>query len=200
MIQGRAYHRYFEGYSERKVWDAGKQRFRIEKYYSGDYYRAELSEKGRRRMKRECLAAYVAAVLLFGLASVIRTESNASVAAAVSTLIVLLGLLWLLPSLGSFLGTGELLLMREYREWKNFLSLSMGLACFCLLNAGVHLGCMIFLGTYGNPGEWVSAAACLLDAGILCLIYRREKTVEFRRIPNEAKIPADCYDITLREE
>ena len=200
MIQGKAYHRFFEGYSERRVWDAGKQRFRIEKYYSGDYYRAELSEEERKRGKGEYFAGYVSALVLFVMSSVIKTESNASTAVAVSTLIVLLGLLWLLPSLFAFLRAKELLVMREYRERKNFMSLSMGLACFSLLNAGVHLGFLFWFGAWGKPGEWFCIAACLLDAIIFYRIYKKETEVEYHRIINEEKIPQDCYDITFREE
>ncbi len=200
MLQGRAYHRYFEGYSERKVWDSGKKRYRIEKYYSGDYYRIMLPEDERKTLKRKYLAAYVGALILFVSISVRRTGSNAAAAAAVSTLIVLLGLLWLLPSLAEFLRMKELLVMREYRERKNFLSLSMGLVCFFLLNTAVHFGCMMYLGTWGDPWEWFCLAAGLADAGIFFWIYRREGSVEYRRIPNNAKIPLDCYDITLREK
>lgn len=199
MAGGRTYHRYFEGYSERKVWDSGSQRFRLETYYSGDYYRAQVSDEERTGRKREYAAGYACAVLIFLFAATRRTLSAASLITAFPTLIILLGLMWQLPSLITYVRMKELLIMREYRERKNFMSLSMGLSCFFLLGAAAHLGSSVFLGSAADVWEWVTVAGHLADAAVFYRIYVREKSLVYLLVPNEAKIPDDCYDISLRE-
>lgn len=200
MALGKAYHRYFEGYSERKVWDSEKQKFRMETYYSGDYYRALLSPDEKIRIKREYIAGYVCAVIVFFFVGTRRTASAASAITAFPTLATLLGLMWQLPSLVTYCRMKELLVLREYRERKNFLSLCMGLVCCFGVSAAAHLVCIAMYQGYGDWQEWLTAAGLLLDAGIFYWIYRREKGVTYRIVPNEAKIPDDCYDITLREK
>lgn len=199
MAGGKAYHRYFEGYSERKVWDSGRGRFRLETYYSGNYFQAQISGRERVRIKREYLAGYVCAVLIFLFVCTRKTVSASSVATAFPTLILLLCLLWQLPSLVAYLSAKELLIMREYRERKNFMSLCMGLACFFTAGAAVHLGCMFYYGSLSDVTEWVTVAGHILNAVIFYRIHRREKGLVYLVVPNEAKIPKDCYDITPRD-
>ena len=200
MATGKAYHRYFEGYSERKVWDEEKQKFRIETYYSGDYYRAQIPAEERSRIKREYIAGYICAVLLFLFAGTRRTVSAASAITAFPTLVIALGLLWQLPSLFTYVRAKELLILREYRERKNFLSLCMGLVCCFCVCAAAHLVCVVLYRCYGDWLEWLTMAGLVLDAGIFGWIYRREKDIIYRIVPNEAKIPEDCYDITYRDK
>lgn len=199
MAGGRAYHRYFEGYSERRVWDSKKQRFCLETYYSGDYYQAQVSGTERARIKREYLAGYVCAVLVFLFVCTRRTAGAADAVTAAPTLVILLGLLWQLPSLLSYLGTKELLIMRQYRERNNFMSLSMGLACFFVAGAAARLCCMFYYRSFWGAAEWLTVAGHLLDAAVFYRIYKREKGLVYRTVPNEEKIPDDCYDITLRD-
>lgn len=200
MAAGKAYHRYFEGYSERKVWDNDKKKFRFETYYSGDYYRAELPSEEKKRLKQEYGIGYACAVIVFLFVGTRRTVSAASAITAIPTLVTLLGLLWQLPSLVTYARTKELLILREYRERKNFLSLCMGLVCCFGVSAAAHLVCVFLYRSYGDWREWLTVGGLLLDAGIFCWIYRREKNVTYRIVPNEAKIPDDCYDITLRDK
>lgn len=199
MVGGKAYHRYFEGYSERKVWDSKKQRFCFETYYSGNYYRLQASDQERSRIKKEYLTGYICAVAVFFFVCTRKTVSAASVMAAFPTLAILLGLLWQLPSLITYLRTKELLVMRQYRERKNFMSLAMGLAFFFVVGAAAHLGCMFYYGSFQDMQEWITVAGHVLDAVIFYSIYRREKGLVYLAVPNEAKIPEDCYDITLRD-
>lgn len=199
MTGGKAYHLYFEGFSERKVWDSRKQRFCLETYYSGDYYRANISGRERARIKKEYLAGYICAVLIFVFVSTRRTLSAASIITVLPSLIILLGLLWQIPSLITYLRMKELLIMRQYRERKNFMSLSMGLGCFFMLGAVTHLGCTVFLGSTADVWEWLTVAGHLVDSAVFYCIYAKEKKLVYLLVPNEAKIPGDCYDITLRE-
>lgn len=199
MAGGKAYHRYFEGYSERKVWDSGKQRFRLESYYSGDYYQAQASPEEKAKIKKKYLIGYICAVIVFLVVGTRKTVSAASAITAFPTLVILLGLLWQLPSLITYLQTKELLVLRQYRERKNFMSLSMGLVCFFGVSIAAHLGCIIYYGSYMDWLEWLTVAGLLLDGGIFYGIYRQEKALVYLIVPNEAKIPEDCYDISLRE-
>lgn len=199
MAGGKAYHRYFEGYSERKVWDSGKQRFKLETYYSGDYYQAQAAPEEKAKRKKIYLAGYICAVLIFLFAGTRKTVSAASVITALPTMAILLGLLWQIPSLISYLQMKELLVLRQYRERKNFMSLCMGLACFFGANAAIHLGCSVYYGSVADWLEWLTIAGMLIDAGIFFGIYRMEKALVYLIVPNEAKIPEDCYDISLRE-
>lgn len=199
MAGGKAYHRYFEGYSERKVWDSKKQRFCLETYYSGNYYRLQATGEEKSRIKKEYLTGYICAVVVFFFVCTRKTVSAASAMTAFPTLIILLGLLWQLPSLITYLRTKELLIMRQYRERKNFMSLNMGLAFFFLAGAVAHLGCMFYYKSFLDAQEWVTVAGHALDAVIFCCIYKKEKGLVYLIVPNEEKIPEDCYDITLRD-
>lgn len=199
MVGRKAYHRYFEGYSERKVWDSKKQRFCLETYYSGNYYRLQASDEDKSRIKKEYLLGYICAVCVFFFVCTRKTASAVSSLTAFPTLIILLGLLWQLPSLLAYLHTKELLIMRQYRERKNFMSLNMGLAFFFMVGASVHLGCTFYYGSFLDVQEWVTVAGHMLDAVIFYSIYRKEKGLTYLIVPNEAKIPEDCYDIALRD-
>lgn len=200
MKAGKAYHRYFEGFSERKVWDDEKQKFRFETYYSGDYYRAGMTPEERRQVKWEYGVGFACAVLIFLFVGTRRTLSAASVITAFPTLVTALGLMWQLPSLVTYVRTKELLILREYRERKNFLSLCMGLVCCFGVSAAAHLVCVFLYRSFGDWLEWLTVAGLLLDAGIFGWIYRREKGIPYRTVPNEAVIPEDCYDITFRDK
>lgn len=200
MAAGKAYHRYFEGYSERKVWDNDKKKFRFETYYSGDYYRAEIPADEKKRLKLEYGICYVCAVILFLFVGTRRTASAASAVTAFPTLVTLLGLMWQLPSLVTYVRMKELLILREYRDRKNFLSLCMGLVCCFCVSAAAHLVCVFLYRSYPDPWEWLTIAGLLLDGWIFYWIYKQEKNVTYRIVPNEAKIPEDCYDITLGEK
>lgn len=200
MRSGKAYHRFFEGYSERKVWDEEHHRYIIESYYSGDYHQAQIPAEEKKRHKREYLIGYVCAVLLFIIVCTRPTVSSASLIPVFPTLTVCLGMLWQLPSLVSYLNMPDLLILRQYRERRNFMYLSMGLAFFCALCVGTRLFCMALYQTLSDPLEWVALAGLALDAGIFYRTYRTEKGIFYLRIPNEAKIPEDAYDISFREK
>lgn len=199
MAAGKAYHRYFEGYSERKVWDEEKQKFRMETYYSGDYYRAQIPADKKKRLKWEFGIGYGVAVVLFLLVGTRKTASAASAITAFPTLVTLLGLMWQLPALVTYVRTKELLILREYRDRKNFLSLCMGLVCCFGVSAAAHLVCVFLYHSYGDWREWLTIVGLLLDGGIFYRIYTQEKSVAYRTVPNEIKIPDDCYDITYRD-
>ena len=199
MVGGKAYHRYFEGYSERRVWDSKKQRFCLETYYSGNYYRLQASDEEKSRIKKEYLAGYICAVAVFFFVCTRKTVSAASVITAFPTLAILLGLLWQFPSLITYLHTKELIIMRQYRERKNFMSLDMGLAFLFVAGAVAHLGCMFSYRSFSDVQEWVTVAGHVLDAVVFYSIYRKEKGLVYLIVPNESKIPEDCYDITLRD-
>lgn len=200
MTERKAYHRYFEGYSERRVWDEKKNRYHIESYYSGDYYQEMAAEEERKRIKREYVAGYMAAILIFLVTATRKTAGSASAVTAFPTLAVLLGLLWQLPSLVSCLLGKAVLIARQYRERNNFMALNMGLVCCFLASAGAYLLYMCLNRSYGDWQEWFMIAGNLCDSLIFFGIYRREKGRVYIKIQNNNQIPEDCYDITLRED
>lgn len=199
MAAGKAYHRYFDGYSERKVWDDKKQKFRLESYYAGDYYRALIPAQEKKRLKWEFGIGYGLAVAVFLFVGTRATPSAASAITAFPTLVTLLGLLWQLPALVGYVRAKELLVLREYRDRNNFLSLCMGLVCCFGVSAAAHLVCVFLYHSYGDWREWLTIVGLLLDGGIFFRIYKLEKNVTYRTVPNETKIPDDCYDINFRD-
>lgn len=199
MIQGKSYHRYFEGFSERKVWDDKKKRYRMERYYSGDYYQAQIPDEERKRLKQEYLAGYICAIFLFLIAATRRVPSNASLITVIPTLIILLCLVWQIMPLISYLRAQKLLIARQYREKNNFLNMNMGLTCAFLASALTHLCCIISYGNYEDTTQWLVIGALILDAALFFRFYCREKQVVYIKVANDVKIPADCYDIACRE-
>lgn len=199
MKEGKSYHRYFEGFSERKVWDEKKKRFRVERYYSGEYYQAQISDEERKRLKQEFLAGYIGAILLFLIAATRNVPGNASLITVIPTLVILVCLIWQISPLVGYLRGPKLLIARQYREKNNFTYLNMGLACAFLACALAHLCCIVLYRSYGNMVQWLVAAAHVLDAILFFRLYSREKQVAYIKVANEAKIPADCYDIVCRE-
>lgn len=199
MVEGKAYHRYYEGYSERRVWDGDRQKFRLERYYSGDYYQAQVPSNKKRQIKRAYLIGYISAILIFLVAATRRAPSSTSILTVLPTLLILIGLVWQMPSLVTYLCAKELLVARQYRERKNFMFLNMGLACCFWTGTAARLFYIFLYGSYTSGPEWIAAAGYFLDAWIFHRIYSQEKGIVYLLVPNHAKIPDDCYDITMRD-
>ena len=199
MTQEKSYSRYFEGFSERKVWDEEKRKYRTERYYAGAYYQAQLTDEEWKRRRQENLAGYLCAVLLFLLAVTREVPSNLSIITAFPTLVILICFVWQIPPLISYVFAKQPLIARQFRERNNFMSMNMGLACIFSLAAAAHLWYVVRYECWNDAREWFVAGAHVINALLFFRLFYTENQTKYTKKENDAIIPEDCFDIGHRE-
>ena len=123
MIHSKAYHRYFEGYTE--VCDAGKRNGRsIRRIYTGEYYRQCGTDSIRRRGKLRSAVLFAGALTLYLIASIQPVEANGCTAVAMTQMLTLLSFFWLAYALIPWLLAGRELRIGEYKGRISILSAS----------------------------------------------------------------------------
>jgi hypothetical protein len=192
----RAYHRYFEGYSEVSVpRQNGKGTF-IERIYTGNYYRQELS-KGQRVVIRILYAVlFLGIAYLFISSAIMPLTSNTTWYVVLPQAGSILFMAWVFIALCTYLPSGRALTIEGYRNS----SLALKKATFAVaislgLSAIVSLLFMVF-----NPSSQIMAellcAARYLLGGLLALSMNRiENRLKYAITPSEHQPPENGAEI-----
>lgn len=187
IYHSRAYHRFFEGYNE-KLTANEEGKLEIKRFYSGDYYIPELSEKERRTKKIGIFILYISAVLLFffgGLQNVTMNSSRYMAFVQMTVLLIFGALLFWMAPLWKKDGH---LTFRDYKDLKVWMKKSCLIAAI-LLWTGVLAGLveMAIQGRKADEDVFVAAAALFLSGFSLYAIYLWEKKSSYQIQTNEKK-------------
>ncbi len=189
----RHYHAYYEGYVEKKVWDRGKKRERIERVYVGDYYCRGLDKRGR--MKRDAIyfLLFFASLAAFALGGAQRLAVTVKYVylPAFPALLNYTVLLW---ALVNYAAAPERMTAWEYksgsRRVKRF-SLA-GAVCTAAQAAALAVFIALFPKCGGPIAKAAAVGANIASALCLLLLYSQEKQLRYAEIKNDMKPDRDA--------
>ena len=196
MSYNKAYHSYFEGYTEKEEFDPVHQKFYIKRTYAGCYYRHNMTDEELKALKIRYilyLAVYIAAMFIQGVSA-----GTGVWYMAIPTALQLIDILWLTFYVVCYVRAPRLLKIRQYRDREHLKVAAMaGVLCLVWLCAG-QLIFMILNGFYVYG--FLAMAADAAAAVCLRLLYVSERDMDFRKVKNDAYIDPDSVDIRRRSD
>lgn len=192
----KAYHRFFEGYSEVVVPKSNGKGTKIERIYTADYYRQDLPKRKRLLIRIFFVIVFLSAGTLFISSSIQPLPINSTWYIVIFQAFSLGFLLWSVIALFTYLFSPKDLTIAEYRNSSLHLKrATLGAAISLLLTAIASLVFIIL-----TPMEnYIPIVFCIsknLLAGFLIFgIHIIEKNIKYLTIPNEKKLPDDHYEI-----
>jgi hypothetical protein len=191
----KAYHRFFEGYSEIAVPNSSGKGTRIQRIYTGNYYRQDLT-KGRRILLRVLYGAlFLGAVYLFVSNAILPQASNSTLYVVLTQVASIPFLFWILIALFSYLPAERDMTINTYRSS----SVSLKRAA---LGSAISLGVLalatlafIFLNPQDRSLVQLLYAVKYLAGGSLALLTNWiERRVNYLIIPNQNKHLVDSIE------
>jgi hypothetical protein len=190
-----AYHKFFEGYSERKVVDSSG-RTRIERRYTGAHYRPKLSHKQMLFLRIAYPVLFIAAAVLFVTTAVAETPSNHVWYAALPQACTIPMLVWFLVSYLYYIPIKKELEIGEYNRSSVPLKRSTLIGAGCLLLSAVTAILTLFGYSKGEfLAELSTALRFIICAALLFAIGFTESRIDYERIDSSVDAPPDSVEI-----
>lgn len=194
----KAYHRFFEGYSEVTVPNPKGKGTIIQRIYSGNYYRQDLTKSKRILLRVLYVLLFLGAAYLFISSAVSPLPSNSIRYVTVTQAISLTLLVWILIVFLTYLPAGWDMTIHGYRTTSLALLKASLFSTFSL--GAVALATMVFI-IFSRPNEVQAELTCTakyLVAGILVFsIYLIEKKVSYLIIPSQNSLPVESNEPKL---
>lgn len=192
----KAYHRFFEGYSEITVPKPNGKGTRIQRIYTGNYYRQDLTKGQRILLRGLYVAIFLCIAYLFVSNAVLSLASNSTWYVVLTQAVSIPLLFWILIAFSSYLPAARDMTVADYRS--SSLSLqkaTLGAAISLGIAALVTLVFML-LNLSNEPLLELLCAAKYMASGLLALLMNRvEKKVNYLIVPSQNKPPADAMEI-----
>lgn len=197
MSYNKSYHRFFEGYVEKEVWDPRTGKMRIERKYAGDYYSHKMDDEEWKKLKVKYGMIYVWALICLILQGI--SGSTTQWYLIVPLLFGLIAMVWLGFYVCAYISHKRELTIRQYRDRE---MLSTGAI------AGVIVFCLVFIG----QAAWMILVRYIYPYGVVCMIadvtaalalfwmFRTERDMDYVKRKNDISVDADSYDIVYRQE
>jgi hypothetical protein len=189
----KAYHRYFEGYSEVRVPNPNGKGTRIERIYTGMYYRQDLTTRQRILLRALYVALFLGAAYLFVSSAVQPLASNSTWYVVLPQAVCLPLLFWIVIAFYYYLPAARDMTIGEYRNASPALqkaafyaAISLGAAAVATL---VYVLLHLLLHPAGQPLVELLCAVKYLASGVSVLMINRvEKKVRYLEIPSQNKV------------
>jgi hypothetical protein len=188
----RAYHRFFEGYSEITVPNPNGRGYRIQRIYTGNHYRQDLTT-GKQILLRVLYAVlFLCIACLFVSSAILPSASNSTWYVALPQALSLPFLFWIVIAFFSYMPAERDMTIEGYRSSSLALqratlgsAISLGIAAFATL-------VFMLLNPADEPLAELLCAAKYLAGGVLALSMNRvEKGTSYLIIPSQNRPPAD---------
>lgn len=188
----QAYHRFFEGYSEVSVPKPNGKGYTIQRVYTSDYYRQDLTGGQRLLLRGLYVVLFLCIAYLFISTAVLPVTSNATWYVVLAQVVSIPFLFWILIAFFSYLPAGLDLTINDYRTTSLALQkATIGVAIGLGVNTLATL-VFIFLNLSNEPLVELLCGGKYLAAGLLALFMNRvEKKVHYLIIPSQNKPPID---------
>jgi hypothetical protein len=192
----QAYHRFFEGYSEVSVPKPNRKGYTIQRVYTGDYYRQDLTGGQRLLVRGLYVALFLCIAYLFISTAVLPVTSNATWYVVLTQAVSIPFLFWILIVLFNYLLAWRDLTIYGYRSSSQALqkatlgaSLGMGVVALAIL-------VFMFSNLSNDPLLELLCAGKYLAAGLLALLMNRvEKKVHYLIVPSQNRPPINLLPI-----
>lgn len=190
-----AFHRYFEGYAEHRV-PREDGTFQIERFYVGDYYRQDLSDRGRMGIRLIYILLFFLSVRIFILAGVQNTGSNLFLGTIACQVGCVCAYIWLFFILIAYLTSKREMEVRTYRETSESLR-KCTRVLFCFQCGAMTMSLMYLVLSRGENVvlELECAALYGISAAAIFFMGKTEREIRYITIPNSRK--ADPEDVII---
>ena len=184
----KAYHRFFEGYTEFRVPNPNGKGYTIQRVYTGNYYRQDLTKSQRVLLRLLYVVLFLCIVYFFVSCAILPVLSNSTWYVALTQAVSIVFLFWTVIAFISYLPAGQDMTINAYRSS----SLALHTAT---LGSAVSLGVValatlvfILLNVSTEPQVELLCAIKYLAGGLLALaMNRKEKRVNYLIIPSQNK-------------
>lgn len=192
----KAYHRFFRGYSEIAVPGKGGKGTRIERIYTGDYYRQDLDRKNKILFRVVYVVFFVCSLLLFVCGAIYPHRINTTIYVTIPQAIGVGFLFWIFIIFYNYLPASEEMTIAEYTRSSRYLlvaslgatitlvALALASILFIILNPSGELFPLLLIVL-----EYLLAATFTLGINLL------EKRIKYISYPSENKAPEEGYEI-----
>lgn len=184
------YHRLFEGYREVRVPRDGRERGRITRVYTGDYYKRACGELRWHLTKAAYLLLYLVATAVYLFAMTRRVEVNTVWYTAAPGLLSVIPMILLFSKLTACLSANRNMVIYDYKYVFQRLFPLCALTAFFLCTTA--LMCLAFLLLHPQSdikNELVPCLGCLLGAGLILTIGLIERNAKYEIVRNQAAPP-----------
>ena len=184
----KAYHRFFEGYSEITVPNPNGKGTSIQRIYTGNYYYQDLP-KGQRILVRGLYAAlFLCIAYLFGSSAILPLACNSIWYVVLPQVVSVPFLFWIVIAFISYLPAKQAMTIADYRSSSLALQKATSGAAIGLGGAALAVLVFIFFNLANEPLAELLCAAKYLAGGLLALALNRvEKKVNYLIIPGQNK-------------
>jgi archaellum biogenesis protein FlaJ (TadC family) len=192
----KAYHRFFEGYSEVTVPKAEGKGTRIERIYTGDYYRQDLTNLQRILIRLLYVTLFLCAAYLYISSAIVPLAINSTWYLVLPQAVSLPFLFWIIIAFFYYLPAKRDMVIADYR--RSSLSLQKATRGAAIALGITALATLIYIGL--NPSEG-SLRVLLFTikysvAGLITLAMSMiERKVKYLIIPSQHRPPENSYEI-----
>ena len=197
MSYNKAYHRFFEDYTEKRVVDEATGKARTVRVYTGWYYRHDIEDGAWRKLKVRYGLLYAAALVCFLLQGLASNANDRFFAFVI--MLGIIAMVWLGFYVAAYISHQRLIGVREYRDRKTLCSAAAAAAGVNALLLAGQIAWMI-----QNRQFYGYGAVCILLAGVciaaMIMLFRTEWNMEYLRVENHAEADDDSYNIRFLEQ
>jgi hypothetical protein len=193
----RAYHRFFEGYSEIKVDKPMGKGSKIKRIYTGNFFRQDLSKKKRFLAKAVHAILYLLAVGLFMLNAIFPLKSNTAWYTVLPAAMSILFLFWAAIALFSYIPAKKEMTIAEYRFSSLYLKKAALGSSICLSAAALSTIAFIMLNPCEQILQEIIYGMKYMAAGLLMMaVYRIEEKIQYLEVPSKNTSPENSVEIS----
>jgi hypothetical protein len=192
----RAYHRFFEGYSEIAVPNPNGKGTRIQFIYTGNYYRQDLTQRQRILLRMLYVVLFLGVTCLFVSSAILPLTSNSTWYVVLPEAVSVAFLFWILIVFLSYLPAELNMKIADYRSSSlSFIKATTGVT-ICLGITALATLIFIVLNPSDEPMRELLCSGMYIVGGLITLgMNRIEKKVNYIIIPCQDQTPDDGSEI-----
>jgi len=195
-IPSKAYHKFFEGYTEVRVPRSNGKGTRIKRIYTGEYYRQDLSVRNRVLIRLLYVVFFLCASLLFVSGAVEQFAGNSTWYVNLPEAASVFFLFWILIAFIEYLPAGRDMTIAEYRSSsRSLLKASIG-AAICLGVTALATLLFLVLNSFTALLPGIVCIGKYISGSLMMLVLNRlEMKLKYQIIPNTNQVPVDSVVI-----
>jgi hypothetical protein len=188
----KAYHRFFEGYSEITVPKPDGKGYQIHRIYTGNYYRQDLTKGQRILLRGLYIALFLCIAHLFMSNAILPLASNSTWYVVLTQVVSIPFVFWILIALFSYMPAEGDLPINAYRNSSLALQrASLGSAISLGVLALATLAFMVLNPPGRSLVQFLCAVKYVADGLLALLMNRAERKINYLIIPSQNKPPVD---------
>ncbi len=196
IFHSKAYHRFFEGYSEVTVPKPSGKGIRIQRIYTADYYRQDLTERQRILIRVLYVTLFLCIAFLYTSSAILPLTVNSTWYVVIPQAASVALLFWILVAFFSYLPAKQDMTIADYRSSSLYLlKATMGSAICLGITALATLVYVRLNPSDGFPREVLCAGKYIVAGLIALVMYRIERKVSYLAIPNQHLLPDNSLEI-----